>query len=129
MNKLTGIAFIICLLFSTPLLALKCGRSIVNVGDYKEDVIDQCGYPDSVQSHYERRSNQNRADVSQYNFNNHRRFPSGSFNYGQSYYQDVEVLVEEWIYNFGSARLKKMLRFENGKLVEIKSLGRGRYRR
>jgi hypothetical protein len=37
-----------------------------------------------------------------------------------------EIQIEEWVYNFGSSRLKQYLRFENGELKEIKSLGRGR---
>lgn len=81
-----------------------------------------------MDSHYERRGNENRADARQYNFNGPQRFPNNAFNYGQKHYQEVEVLVEEWIYNFGSARLRKLLRFENGRLKDIESLGRNRRR-
>ena len=129
MTRLGWILLTISLLFSAPLLALRCGHDLVQPGDYKVDVLDRCGDPDSVQSHYETRASQNYADVKQYYFNNRGRFPNNSLNYGQSYYRDVEVLVEEWIYNFGSSRLRKLLRFENGKLVEIESLGKRRYRR
>lgn len=129
MNRLNCFVFLFCLLFSGTTFALRCGHSLVQPGDYKEEVIDKCGEPDSVESHYERRGNVNRADVTQFNFNGQRRFPSNSFNYGQSNYAEIEVLVEEWIYDFGSLRLRKLLRFENGRLKEIENRGKGRYRR
>ena len=37
----------------------------------------------------------------------------------------MDVAVETWIYNFGSARLMQQLRFENGVLVDVESLDRG----
>lgn len=128
MNRLTWIAFTLCLLFSAPLYALRCGHSLVQPSDYKDYVYDICGAPDYIESHYERRGNVNHADATQYNFNRHRRFPNNSFNYGQKYYEEVEVLVEEWVYDFGSARLRKLLRFENGRLKQIENLGRRRGR-
>lgn len=105
--------------------ALRCGHSLVQEGDYKADVLDKCGEPDSVDSHYERRGSANHANAGIYDYNN-RRHQGNSFNYGQQNYQEVEVLVEEWIYDFGRARLRKLLRFENGKLKEVESLGKGR---
>jgi hypothetical protein len=128
MNRLNGIAFTLCLLFSAPLYALRCGHSLVQPGDYKEDVVDRCGEPDSVESHYERRGNVNRADVGQLNFNNRQQSPNNSFNFGQSNYSEIEVLVEDWYYDFGSERLRKRLRFENGRLTQIENLGRRRRR-
>jgi hypothetical protein len=114
-------------MFSTPLFALRCGHSLVELGDYKADVIDVCGEPDSVESHYERRGNANHADSTQYGFDGRRLFPNNSLSYGQSHYADIEVLVEEWYYDFGSERLRKVLRFENGRLIQIDGLGRGRH--
>jgi hypothetical protein len=37
----------------------------------------------------------------------------------------VDIIVEEWVYNFGSSRLQQYLRFENGRLMEIRNLERG----
>lgn len=129
MKRLSWLVFSLFFLFSEPLFALRCGHSLVQLGDYKADVSDKCGDPDSEESHYERRGNANHADATQYGFNGQQRFPSSSFGYGQSHYQEIEVLVEEWTYDFGSARLRKVLHFENGRLIHIESLGRGRYRR
>jgi hypothetical protein len=88
--------------------AMRCGQKLVDLGDYKGDVLERCGEPESVETrtkvvgstfHYPRRT----LDLQQFE----------------------EIQIEEWIYNFGSSRLRQYLRFENGELKEIKSLGRG----
>jgi ABC-type oligopeptide transport system substrate-binding subunit len=126
MKRLDWFALTLCLFFSAPLFALRCGHSLVQPGDRKSYVYEICGEPDYVDSHYERRGNANQANINQFNFNRNQRFPNNSFNYGQSYYEDVEILVEEWTYDFGSSRLRKLLRFENGRLKEVESLGKRR---
>lgn len=105
MYRLNWITFTLCLLFSTLLLALRCGHSLVQSGDRKSY-----------------------ANINQNNFGQNRRFPNNSFNYGQSHHREIEVLIEEWTYDFGSARLRKLLRFENGKLIDVENLGRRRHR-
>lgn len=126
MNRLKWIAFTLCLLFSAPLFALRCGHSLVDLGDYRANVYDKCGEPDSVESHMERRSSANQANIIQFNSIGNQRIPNNALNYGQSYYADTEVLVEEWIYDFGRERLRKLLRFENGRLIQIVDLGKHR---
>jgi hypothetical protein len=37
----------------------------------------------------------------------------------------VEVLVEEWTYNFGPHKLMRIVRFENGLVAEVDQLGYG----
>lgn len=130
MKPLYMVVFLMSVLFSEPVFALRCGHFLVQTGDdYKADVYDKCGEPDSVESHYERRGNMNHADINQFNRIQNGQNPNNPINYGQAYYQEEEVFVEEWIYNFGSSRLRKLLRFENGRLIQIIDLGRGRYRR
>lgn len=126
MKKYTWIISITLMLCSQSALALRCGRELVNVGDYKADVADKCGEPDDVQTRYERRGNSNNAEITNYGLFNKRGFPSNRFNYGQQNYREIEVEVEEWIYNFGRAKLRKVLRFENGRLTDVFS---GRRRR
>lgn len=128
MKLVNQLALMIGLLISSPLYALRCGHSLVQVGDYKDYVIDVCGDPDNIRSHYERRGNQIRSDATQYYFNERHRFPNNSFSIGQSNYAEIEVLVENWTYNFGSERLTKFLRFENGVLMGIDSSGKRRRR-
>lgn len=88
--------------------ALKCGRELIQVGDYRDEVLELCGKPDSVETHFEVVSRK-------------LRFPFRT----QDYQEIVEIEVEEWVYNLGRRRFRQYLRFENGVLKEIKSLGRG----
>lgn len=101
----------LCLIFSHSVFALRCGRTLVDVNDYKENVIEKCGEPESVESHIEKRGVSNLVGQSQ-------NYPNGIV-----LYTEIEVVVEEWIYNFGRSQFKQYMRFENGKLTEIKDLG------
>jgi hypothetical protein len=121
MNRRGWIAFTLCLLFSSPLFALRCGHSLVSLGDVRSYVTEICGEPSSIESHYERRGNANHADGTQYYFNGRHRSPGSSLSYGQSNYAEIEVLIEDWHYDFGSERLRKVLHFENGRLIDIES--------
>ncbi len=115
----------VLLFFSGSAAALRCGRDLVELGDYKDDVYAICGEPESVTTHTEIRGNRNYAEGSQY-FGNGARYPNSAIGYGQDNFRQVEIMVEEWIYNFGRSRLKQYLRFENGQLKEVRDLGRGR---
>lgn len=92
---------------------------------YKSDVYKKCGAASSVESHIERRSTGNIIQSQQYYGTQGNAYPNGGFGYGQNNTTQVEITVEEWIYNFGSSRLQQYLRFENGKLIEIRNLSRG----
>ncbi|MDP2901599.1 MAG: DUF2845 domain-containing protein [Methylovulum sp.] len=123
MKQSQSLFLLLCLLFSQATFALRCGHALVDLGDYKADVIDKCGEPESIETHIESRGESNFASGSQ---SNHRRSYSGAaVGFGQQHYVEIEVIVEEWIYDFGRRRLQQYLRFENGKLKEIKSVGRG----
>lgn len=87
--------------------SMRCGRNLINIGDYKVEVYDLCGEPESISTH---------TKIIGSKF----RFPHRTIDI-QEY---EEVQVEEWIYKFGSKRFRQYLRFENGRLVEIKSLDR-----
>ncbi|MDD1625479.1 MAG: DUF2845 domain-containing protein [Methylococcaceae bacterium] len=109
----------LCILLSYPAFALRCGRALVDIGDYKEDVADKCGEPKYIDTHIELRGVTDRFGART------RPSPGTSINFGQQHYTEVEVVVEEWIYDFGRRRFQKRLRFENGRLTEIKDLGYG----
>ena len=89
-------------------VAMRCGHDLVDVGDHIEEVLDHCGEPQSVDT---------RTKIVGSTFRHPRRT--------LDIQQFEEIQVEEWVYNFGNSRLKQYLRFENGVLKEIKSLGRG----
>ena len=103
-------AFLLCLLIcTTDALAFRCGRQLVQVGDHKLDVLEKCGEPEWA--------DQRTAVVG-----SRLRHPYGALQYDQ--YE--EVVIDEWIYNFGSRKFKQFLRFENGILKKIENLDYGR---
>jgi len=108
MKRAKLLFLVLSLLFSNAIFALRCGNSLVDIGDYKYDVYEKCGAPESIDIHTEV-------------IGNTFHFPHRTLDIEQY----KEVRVETWIYNFGSMRFKRYLRFENGVLVEIKTLRRG----
>lgn len=86
----------------------RCGVHIVDEGKQMFEVEDACGVPIQVT-----RSNIQR--------------PAVIWIHGRPYHDGtyVDIAVETWVYNFGSARLMQQLRFENGVLVEVESLDHG----
>lgn len=125
MKSANAYILLLCLFFSDGALALRCGHSLVDIGDYKGEVYDKCGEPESVSRRIERRGIRRNVHTDQYFPNGRRIYPRSALGFEQEHYAEIEILVEEWIYNFGSSRFQQYLRFENGRLKEIKNLGRG----
>lgn len=92
----------------SPAHAFRCGRQLVQVGDHKLDVIDKCGDPDSISEHYALKGTR-------------LRHPYGTLQEERF----EEILIEEWVYNFGPRRFKQFLRFEDGVLTKIRDIGYG----
>ena len=108
MKQAKFLILVLSLLYSNAIFAMRCGHSLIDIGDYKDDVYEKCGAPESIDTHTEI-------------IGNIFHFPRRTIDLEQY----TEVQVETWIYNFGSMRFKRYLRFENSVLVEIKTLGRG----
>ncbi len=96
------------LLISDMSMAMRCGRSVVTLGDRKDEVLTRCGEPESSESHTKMVGITNQD-------------PLHTF----AIQQFEEIKVEEWIYNFGPRHFKQYLRFENSILRETKDLGWG----
>jgi hypothetical protein len=79
-------------------LALRCGGSLVSVGDVRLEVAAKCGEPSEKTLYYEERKIGRSTRI---------------------------VPVEVWIYNFGPQRFVYFLTFEKGKLVETRTGGYG----
>lgn len=110
----TGLALFALLLLALPAAAqdsMRCGNRLVGVGDGKDKVRTLCGEP---------------TDVAFVGTMGRRAYP-GFGNYDYSYFGPawVEVPIEVWTYNFGTARLLRKLRFVGDELVEIRTEGRG----
>ena len=109
MLKLFGILTLILALILagwTSAWALRCGKNLVNVGDRKLEVLYRCGEPDLVDIWEEGRSGH-------------------FYYYGHWYPNTGTVVVEMWSYNFGPSRFMRILRFENGRLTRIETIGYG----
>jgi len=88
--------------------AFRCGHELVQVGDHKLDVLDKCGEPDAMQERTAIRGSRLRHPYGVLQIDDHE-----------------EVLIEEWVYNFGPRKFKQFLRFEDGILVSIRPLRHG----
>jgi hypothetical protein len=107
-----------CVLLATAVLltgaahAFQCGGKVVSKRNTKFDVLRKCGEPDYIDSWEEERAVQG-----------YGRFEmprSGGIPETQvPIVSVIHVQVEKWIYNFGPNRFVQVLRFENGKLVDI----------
>ena len=89
--------------------AMRCGSRLVTVGDTRDAVRSICGEPNDIQT---------RSIV---------RRPSYELNGRVIFYGDgyVEVPVEIWTYNFGPYKLIRRVRFVDGRVDDIETLGYG----
>lgn len=108
------------LTISAPALALRCGNKIVRNGDHLARVLHICGEPTVVQVR-----NIYRSGVPAARINSTARHPRHDDELIVHNRSVVEVVVEEWTYNFGPRRLMRIVRFENGIVTSVKRLGYG----
>ncbi|MGB8326692.1 MAG: DUF2845 domain-containing protein [Steroidobacteraceae bacterium] len=97
------------LALTAPAYAFRCGNYLVHEGDSRGEVAAKCGEPADVS-----RRTILRAPISWY--------------YGRPIQVGnglVEIPVETWIYNLGPYRLMRQVKFEDGLVVEIETLGYG----
>ncbi|MDD1641575.1 MAG: DUF2845 domain-containing protein [Methylococcaceae bacterium] len=99
MKRANLLIFWLSLFFSNTVFALRCGNSLVDIGDYKTDVYEKCGAPESIDK---------RTKI-----------------IGNTFHFPYRTIDTEEYDEVKSMRFKQYLRFENDVLVEIKTLGRG----
>lgn len=97
------------LAIALPAHAFRCGTQLVSKGDTRSAVLAKCGEPTEI----DRRSVWRRPVV----WLHGRPFFVGS--------DLVEIPVEFWIYNLGPNKLMRRVRFEDGLVVEVDTLGYG----
>jgi Protein of unknown function (DUF2845) len=108
-------AFLILLLIASAFApsahadAMRCGNRLVRFGDTLSAVRAICGEPSDVQT---------RTIVRHPSYDLHGRV----IYYGAGY---VEIPVEIWTYNFGPYKLIRRVRFVDGRIDEIETLGYG----
>jgi hypothetical protein len=89
--------------------AMRCGSRLVGDGATRTEVRQLCGEPSDVVT---------RSIL---------RRPYYNFHGRPLYYGDglIEVPVEVWTYNFGPYKLMRRIRFVDGEVEEIETLGYG----
>ncbi|MEO8464582.1 MAG: DUF2845 domain-containing protein [Gammaproteobacteria bacterium] len=96
------------LLAALPAYAFRCGTRVITAGDPADKVLHFCGTPISVQT---RRAE--RPYVDQF----------GRSSLSRTLIE--EVVIEEWTYNLGPQQFMRVVRIENGRVVEVTPLGYG----
>lgn len=112
---------ILALGFSNGALALRCGNKLVQRGDPMPKVLRICGEPVATQQRSIVRRGVPRSRV--FRDGELRGLSDEELLINDRSY--VEVIVEEWTYNFGPRKLMRIVRFENGLVADIKELGYG----
>jgi len=110
---------LLAVLAAMPAHAFRCGNKIVIKNMHEEQVLRACGKPTSVRHlGYTIRNVDLRV---------RRGFSSTLSTRGYSHYgyYTEEVVVTEYVYNFGPRKFMRRLRFEGGILVSIETIGYG----
>jgi len=108
------------LLFADPAFALRCGSKLVTKGSPQGKVLKFCGEPESIQirsivrAGFPRRQTGRR--IGNVEVERDLLFADRAY---------VEVIIEEWTYNFGPRKLMRIIRFENGLVTSIRQVGYG----
>ncbi len=105
-------ALIACFPLSVVANSLQCGNRVLTNGATQAEVVSRCGQPTQVE---------------------HQSIDSESATAAPplpalppiGLRSATEIPVEVWTYNFGPNRLMERIRFENGVVVRIESLGYG----
>lgn len=91
---------------------MRCENKLVEPGYSQYQVRSLCGPPDDIQQRTESRRVQRAVQ---------RLCPNGRGLCAVVVDDIVEVIVEEWTYDFGSNRFIQYLTFEGGKLLHVRS--------
>lgn len=113
-----GIA-ISALLLATEALAMRCGNKLISKGDTQAKVLKFCGNPVQKTQRLGLRAGFYR-DTSGYLSAD--SYVSRGYYYPYGY---SEVLIEDWVFNFGPYQLMRQVTFEDGFVEDIETLEYG----
>ena len=116
--KFATAALLALTLFATPAHAFRCGNKIVTKDMHEAQVRRACGAPTTMRDIGRTLRNINIPIESTAGGNwTARHFSAYGFS--------EEVVITEYVYNFGPRKLMRRLLFEGGVLVSIETLGYG----
>ncbi|MFZ6801692.1 DUF2845 domain-containing protein [Undibacterium sp. Di24W] len=111
-----------CMPNTAQALGFRCNSYVIDVGMHKAEVMNKCGNPATRDQRVERRRIGGRQSIG------NQALPpvtmQGNRNSVESE-REIEIQIEEWVYNFGSQRFMQLLTFEDGRLKQIQDLGYG----
>ena len=127
--KLQLLALIACFPLSAFAQSLQCGEKTITTGTTQTEVTARCGQPAQI----EHQTIYNEGGAATAGGPAPIRGPAGPprpgmplpMPPGTGTRSSTETPVEIWTYNFGPTRLMQRIRFENGVVVRIESLGYG----
>ena len=114
MRNALSLFVVLLLLATTPAEAFRCGNRIATEGDLADRILAICGEPTAARSWIE-------VQVRPLLYGRRHAGRYRGHTYARGKGVPVEVLVEEWVYNLGARRFTRVLRFENGYLVRIRT--------
>ena len=112
------VLLVFILLLPETAAAFRCGTKLVKTGMHEAEVIAICGEPTTAR----------RLGYAVRSVSVRDRHPGSSglnVSRGGSYYYPVEVMVTEYVYNFGPQKFMRRVVFEDGRVARIERLGRG----
>ena len=118
-STITATALLLGLLLANPAAAFRCGSKLVREGMHEQQVVAICGLP----------ATRRNLGFTLRDYPLRLREYSGR---GWSHTRDLaygrlreEVIITEYVYNFGPRKLMRRLLFEGGVLASIESIGYG----
>ncbi len=98
--------------------SLSCEGRIVSSGDSRYEVKSVCGDPDDASQRVEYRTVSGRVAGPCTR-------EGSKIRCSQTREQVIEIVIDEWVYDFGSNRFIEYVTFEQGHLVSIRAGGYG----
>lgn len=110
---------VLLMLLATPAQAFRCGNKLVREDMHEQQVLVACGEPTTVRYLG--------TAVRNVHIPTRRTLVHGvsSERYGHYGYYTEEVVITEYVYNFGPRKFMRRLLFEGGVLVSIEKIGYG----
>ena len=113
-----SVLLLAAVLLAEPAAAFRCGSKLVKDGMHEQQVLAACGEP-TTRRHLG-------FAVRSFDLGARRVSPGwGASHFPGHGHLIEEVIVTEYVYNFGPRRLMRRLIFEGGVLVSIETIGYG----